>query len=99
MTKDELIAIDRLWECVIILPSDYSDYGGEVIRWEDPEGDYPDCSCECKWFKPLYDEERQSWDTDWGVCSNPNSPRSGMLTWEHQHGFNCGYQYDHEVEV
>ena len=38
-----------------------------------------DCSCGCKFF----------WDNvgvsaDWGLCLNPQSPRAGCLTWEHQ---------------
>ena len=38
-----------------------------------------DCSCGCKFF----------WDNvgvsaDWGLCLNPQSPRAGWLTWEHQ---------------
>ena len=37
-----------------------------------------DCSCGCKFF---YELEGQG---DWGVCLNKQSPRAGLLTWEHQ---------------
>lgn len=36
-----------------------------------------DCSCGCKFFYELQDSG------DWGVCFNPESPRKGLLTWEH----------------
>lgn len=37
-----------------------------------------DCSCGCRYF----------WDNvgvsaDWGLCLNGESPRAGLLTWEH----------------
>jgi hypothetical protein len=40
----------------------------------------PDCSCGCRHFLQL------EWPlgADWGVCSNPESPRAGRLTFEHQ---------------
>lgn len=75
----------HLFECLKILPSDYQEYGGEIKRWEDPEKDYPDCSRGCKFFIELNEPYR----FDWGVCSKPNSPRAGLLTWEHQAGFGC----------
>lgn len=68
-----------------ILPTDYEEYGGEIKRWSDPEKDYPDCSRGCKHFVPLEGELKY----DWGVCAKPNSPRSGLLTWEHQTGVDC----------
>ncbi len=36
-----------------------------------------DCSCGCKYFMCL-DEIG-----DWGICCNPDSPRKGLLIWEH----------------
>lgn len=36
-----------------------------------------DCSCGCRYFIELDGQG------DWGVCQNPKSPRSGLLTWEH----------------
>lgn len=41
--------MDKFKKILKILPQDYSDYGGEIIRWEDPQKSYPDCSCGCKW--------------------------------------------------
>lgn len=74
-----MIKID--WASVKRLPTDYSDYGGDVKRWENPNEDYPDCASGCRWWIPL--------DSDWGVCNNSNSPRAGLLTFEHQAGKGC----------
>ena len=57
-------------------PSDFEPYGNRS-RTEDWG---PDCSCGCKHFLPLEGELR----SDWGVYSNPASPRVGLLTFEHQ---------------
>jgi hypothetical protein len=75
----------NLFTCLKTLPTDYVDYGGEVVRWSDPAEDYPDCSCGCKHFVPLVEPYRY----DWGVCSKPGAPRAGLLTWEHQAGHGC----------
>jgi hypothetical protein len=80
---------DKLWQVLTRLPSDYKDYGGEVERWKEVEGYYPDCSCGCIFWKPLHDTENNKEDFDWGVCVNPNGPRKGLLTWEHQAGVGC----------
>lgn len=77
--------MEALFKCLKILPSDYQEYGGEVKRWEDKEKDYPDCSRGCKFFVKLH----EPYNFDWGVCSNLNAPRAGLLTWEHQAGFGC----------
>ena len=69
------------WDIVRITSSDYQEYGGDIERWKDPNISYPDCSSGCRWFWRI--------DSDWGVCSNPNSQRAGLLTWEHQSGFEC----------
>lgn len=74
-----------LFSVLKILPTDYQEYGGDIKRWEDPQKDYPDCSRGCKHFIPLEGELKY----DWGVCSNKSSPRSGLLTWEHQAGLDC----------
>ena len=58
------------------LPSDFEPWGARS-RTEDWG---PDCSCGCRWFIPLGQELRY----DWGVCHNPESPRCGLLTFEHQ---------------
>lgn len=78
----------NLFECLHILPSDYSEYGGKIDRWKDHNLNYPDCSSGCKYFIELEGEL----GNDWGVCSNKKSPRKGLLTWEHQAGFDCFVQ-------
>lgn len=75
-----------------VLPTDYSPWG-TVERWQDDNKAYPDCSCGCKYFVPL----ENNLGMDWGVCSKPDSPRSGLLTFEHQTGFEC-YEEDEEDE-
>jgi hypothetical protein len=80
---------DTLWSVVRILPTDYSDYGGSIPRWQDPTRTYPDCSTGCRWWRPLYSELQHGADGDWGVCTNADSPRAGLLTWEHQAGDGC----------
>lgn len=44
-----------------------------------------DCSCGCTYFITL------DGSGDWGVCSNPDSIRAGLLTWEHM-GCPSGYK-------
>jgi hypothetical protein len=80
---------DPLWTVVKVLATDYSDYGGTVERWADPGQAYPDCSSGCRWWRPLYSERLLGADSDWGVCANPDSMRSGLLTFEHQAGQDC----------
>lgn len=75
---------DPLFRILKRLPTDYSDYGGTVERWKD-NSDYPDCSSGCRHFLPLDGNS----GLDWGVCSNPASPRAGLLTFEHQAGKDC----------
>lgn len=79
------------WDIVKVLPTDYSDYGGEIVRWADGS-DYPDCSSGCRWFAPIAGKL----GFDWGVCANPKSPRAGLLTWEHQAGRGC-YEHDNDL--
>jgi hypothetical protein len=77
-----------LWAACRVLPGDYSDYGGEVDRWADEEGDYPDCAGGCRWWVQLFNGDKAQTldgsDADWGVCTNSRSHRTGLLTWEHQ---------------
>jgi len=80
---------DPLWQVVKILPTDYKDYGGNIERWADTISDYPDCSSGCRYFRRLHSEHNAVEDADWGVCTNPRGPRAGLLTWEHQAGFDC----------
>ncbi len=70
---------DHLLKIVIKKEEDYEPFG-KVIRWENQNENYPDCSMGCKYFNKL------SGDTgfDWGVCANPQSHRCGLLTFEHQ---------------
>lgn len=89
-----------LWQVVPLLPSDYTDYGGQVKRWSDPEKAYPDCST-CKWFVSLSPEDAREGlhvSHDFGVCANPVSPRAGLLTWEHMAGEGCGWEAEDDEE-
>lgn len=81
--------LDPRWSALRVLPSDYTDYGGTVVRWADNQLAYPDCSAGCRHWMPLYDYKRDGADGDWGVCVNTRGPRHGLLTWEHQAGFSC----------
>lgn len=60
------------------LPSDFAPYG-QRSRLNDAGVIESDCSGDCKHFEVL-----QSMPEDWGVCTNPKSPRCGLLTFEHQ---------------
>jgi hypothetical protein len=55
------------------LPTDYEPYGKR-------ERNGSDCSCGCHHFLKLPEQL----GLDWGVCVNPRSQRSGLLTFEHQ---------------
>jgi hypothetical protein len=55
------------------LPTDFQPYGKRLRIG-------PDCSVGCIHFLKL--QGRLA--LDWGVCINPRSPRSGLLTFEHQ---------------
>ena len=65
-----------LWSVLRYLPSDFEPYG-ERSR-DDDWG--PDCSFGCRWYVRLEGDLA----ADWGVCANSESPRAGLLTWEHQ---------------
>lgn len=80
----------QLMTVLVRLPTDYTDYGGEVERWADGDN-YPDCSWGCKHFVPLDGYLR----ADWGVCANIGAPRAGLLTFEHQTGRGC-FEYGKE---
>ena len=64
---------DKLWQIVRRLDTDYEPYG-------QAERDGSDCSSGCRYFVKLAGEL----GNDWGVCSNSESPRGGLLTFEHQ---------------
>lgn len=70
----------RMHSILPILGNDYSDYGGAIIRWEDPQQAYPDCSTGCRFARWLEGDL----GADWCVCTNPKSHRCGLLTFEHQ---------------
>ena len=63
----------KRWNIVRRLDTDYEPYGKA-------EREGSDCSCGCRHFVKLVGDV----GNDWGVCSNPESPRSGLLTFEHQ---------------
>ena len=66
----------KLHLALIRMPSDFKPFGDR-----DREQNYgPDCSCDCKFFMPL----KGDLGNDWGVCINHQSPRKGLLTFEHQ---------------
>src|SRR5882724_9564576 len=68
---------ELLWTLCRKLPSDFAPYGERDRDRADP---CADCSCGCRHYIPLAGEL----GNDWGVCANPNSPRAGLLTFEHQ---------------
>ena len=54
----------------------------QTAYWASTDTQHPDCSCGCKWFVCLL------YMGDWGVCACPESPRAGLLTFEHM---GCGH--------
>jgi hypothetical protein len=67
----------------VVLPSDWTDYGGTVERWVNGTG--ADCSCGCihaRWLAGAL-------GGDWCICARPGGPRFGLLTFEHQAGHGC----------
>lgn len=68
---------DALWIICQKHPEDFEPYGRR-------ERDGDDCSTGCKWFYKLARKGRERLDHDWGICANPVSHRTGMLTYEHQ---------------
>ena len=66
----------ELWKVVRRLDSDFEPYGA---RKREGDNYGPDCSCACRFFHKLHGEHGM----DWGVCANADSPRAGLLTFEH----------------
>src|ERR1022692_2763772 len=64
---------EKLWQIVRRLDSDYEPYGKA-------ERDGSDCSCGCRHLVKLAGDV----GNDWGVCGHAESPRAGLLTFEHQ---------------
>jgi hypothetical protein len=75
---------ERLHTVCRHLPTDFEPYGKRVRT-------AADCSCGCQHFLKL----PEPLGFDWGVCLNPRSPRSGLLTFEHQ---GCEF-FEAEAEV
>ena len=71
------------------LPTDFEPYGKRFRNG-------PDCSSGCHHFLNL----PGNLGNDWGVCINPRSPRSGLLTFEHQgcEFFEPESETDEEIE-
>jgi len=67
---------EQLWEACRKLPSDWEPHGQR--RWHGRREARPDCDT-CRWFAELF---RTS--PDWGTCANPESERSGLLTFREQ---------------
>ncbi len=68
---------EHLLSIVPHLPTDFEPWG---TRDRDTDEPCDDCSCGCKWFIML----ETNIGADWGVCTNPRSPRCTLLTFEHQ---------------
>jgi hypothetical protein len=64
---------DNFLKIVRTLQSDYEPFGKT-------ESGGSDCSSGCRHFFKLVGDSA----SDWGVCANANSPRAGLLTFEHQ---------------
>jgi Domain of unknown function (DUF4926) len=76
---------DLLHLVCIHRPTDFAPYG---IR----QREAADCSCGCKHYVTL----AGALGADWGVCTNPRSPRAGLLTFEHQ---GCEFfEYDERID-
>lgn len=77
---------DLLHLVCIHRPTDFAPYG---IR----QREAADCSCGCKHYVTL----AGALGADWGVCTNPRSPRAGLLTFEHQ---GCEFfEYDERIDT
>jgi hypothetical protein len=61
---------EHLWQILVKLPTDYEPYG-QLER-----ENFRDCSCGCRWYREMAGRA----GLDWGVCTNPTSPRVGLLT-------------------
>ncbi len=72
------IGHDLLWSVCPRMTEDYEPYG--TVERQRGEQWLPDCSAGCRHFVPLDGDLR----FDWGVCTNRQSHRTGLLTFEHQ---------------
>jgi hypothetical protein len=74
---------DRLWKVCKKLPEDWSPYG-QKDRWHGDHKSDADCSSGCAFYYTLEPRDGEDVGCDWGVCTNPESHRCGLLTFEHQ---------------
>ena len=74
--KDTMNDHNHLLKIVRKTVWDYEPFGSISRKGEG----LPDCSCGCKFYLPL----KGKLGSDWGVCSNAESIRCGLLTFEHQ---------------
>lgn len=65
----------NLIDITVKLTSDFQPFGERSRELEYG----PDCSCNCKYFVKLQGDL----GNDFGVCVNKQSPRKGLLTFEH----------------
>lgn len=89
------LQVDRAWRPATPTKVDVSKIAGDPQHkrlWEvcQDQADYlagrdtedhtkPDCSSGCRYFHKLSGDH----GADWGVCTEPRSPRAGLLTFEH----------------
>jgi hypothetical protein len=76
---------DLLWSVCKTDSRDYAPYGDNHDREGGEDGEeghtyYGDCSSGCMFYFPL----QGPLGSDWGICGNAKSHRSGLLTFEHQ---------------
>lgn len=75
-----MITHDDLWQVTKKLDEDYAPYG-KLDRETAFHGTWGmDCSSGCRFYAKLAGKL----GGDWGVCTNPDSHRAGLLTFEHQ---------------
>ena len=87
------ITHDHLHSIKHEMPGDYKPYGD--VDYDEatarPEGACQ-CSCGCLHYAALAGRL----GADWGVCTNPESHRVGLLTFEHQGCLH--YEYDPSLD-
>jgi hypothetical protein len=71
---------EHLWAVTIRLPANYEPYGYRKCDDGEDETWHGDCSMGCRWCVRLAGR----FGMDWGVCTNPDSHRCGLLTFPHQ---------------
>jgi hypothetical protein len=74
--------LSDLQDIVIVLPTDYTEFGGEIDRYRFIDVSCSDCT-NCLFFETLASAN------EWGICAKPDSNRAGLLTHANQAGFKC----------